>query len=271
MDAPIHANRIRAYFSSFCSWACKRSDMDWNPIKFVRKPVEESTRERTLSLSEIVEVWQAADELGYPFGLATQILILTAALREDVARMRGRDIAPGHVGHLLWSVGGYFHGESVEFAIPIAPLAQEVLLKATASRPMGYDLIFTTTGITPISGWGHAKTRLDQLIRSRRLAKGRKRFVEMPSWRLNDFRRSFFDLSVDMLYGDQDILSRCLHRMSDFTPRSRKDWALSSDMLEARTHALFDWAGLVERSLVEARRRKPVRSRPSSAAARPAH
>ena len=53
--------------------------------------------------------------------------------------------------------------------------------------------VFTTTGKTPISGWSHAKERLDELMISQ--LKGCRRDdgseeVELKPWRIHDLRRT---------------------------------------------------------------------------------
>ena len=44
----------------------------------------ETRRERVLNDDEIAAIWQAAGEIGYPFGHAVQMLILTGARREEI-------------------------------------------------------------------------------------------------------------------------------------------------------------------------------------------
>jgi hypothetical protein len=55
--------------------------------------------------------------------------------------------------------------------------------------PGNGDLIFSTTGTTPVSGWGRMKRRLDaamlDIARQERGAKG-----AIPAWRLHDLRRT---------------------------------------------------------------------------------
>jgi integrase len=57
--------------------------------------------------------------------------------------------------------------------VPLPPLARE-LIRSRVEQ--GY-LLFSTTGVTPVSGWTAIKQRLD-------------RAMKIPAWRLHDLRRT---------------------------------------------------------------------------------
>ena len=92
-DAPVHANRVRAYYSAFCAWGIENGHTNYNPTVDVGRTVQAPRTERTHSLSEIAEIWHAADTLGRPFGPAIQLLIVTAARRGNVDGMRKSEVA----------------------------------------------------------------------------------------------------------------------------------------------------------------------------------
>jgi integrase len=248
-DAPVHANRVRAYYSAFCAWAIEKGHTNYNPTVDLERSVEEPRRERTLSLAEIVEVWRAANELGYPFGLAIQLLILTAARRGHVDSMRRSEIGESDTGGRNWTLTNHRRGGSRQFTIPLSPLAQEILGRAVRASPPASDLVFTTTGSTPISGWSRAKRDLDEIMRSRRLRRGAEGNVGLPPWRLDDLRRSFIRVSLDHLDGDPEVLNRCLDLMTDVRERFDGLWFPFEDEIEPRRDALFAWAELVERAV----------------------
>jgi integrase len=56
----------------------------------------------------------------------------------------------------------------------LAPLAQQILAGVAGKG----ELVFTTTGKTPVSGWSKLKKRLDAAMGT------------VPPWRLHDVRRS---------------------------------------------------------------------------------
>jgi integrase len=244
--APVHANRMRAYYSAFCTWALEQDYTGYNPVVDVARLVDEAPRERTLSLSELVEIWQAAEELGRPFGPAIQLLILTAARRQDVAGMRRADLQPGDNGHLNWMVVMHKRGGSRPFMIPLSPLAQGIVERACRLSPPGSALVFTTTGSTPISGWSHAKRDLDEIICSRRSRAAVETQPEFSEWRFNDLRGSFVAVSERHLDGDSDILNRCLDRLTEVKGLIPRLLAQIDDQFELRRDALFAWAKLLE-------------------------
>ena len=84
--------------------------------------------------------------------------------------------------------------------VPLSPLALAALTPAIAGRPAldekagQVQLVITTTGFTPASGWSKAKARLDSLIamtRAQRAAEEGREPTAMEPWRLHDLRRSF--------------------------------------------------------------------------------
>jgi integrase len=247
VDAPVHANRIHAYCSALFGWACRNGFVDYNPFYYAFHAQKETPRERILNLNEIAEIWSAAEKLGWPFGPAIQILILTVARREQVGAMLKRDI--GKQRPESWSVLARNRGGRSRLKIPLSPPARRIIWGVWDKSPPDQNLIFTTTGSTPISGWSRAKRRLDAAILERRLATEGDRAIAMPSWRLNDLQRSFFDLSIQHLGEDPMVLGRCLNRMTEFkTPRQR-EWVLLDDMFELRQDVLVNWAALIEEAV----------------------
>jgi integrase len=264
--APVHANRTLAYFSAFCRWARERGYIDLNPTRWIRRPIEERRRTRTLSLTELVDIWRAADELAHPFGEAIQLLMLTAARREDVAGMRRADLARTASSQPVWLVHERTHRERRAFEIWLSDRAQALIRKVAAQAPKGSDLVFTTTGTTGISGWSKAKRRLDEIIAAKRSAEG-----GMPAWRLNDFRRSFIELSAERLGGDRETLLACTGRVSHFSTELAKEWLRTPHMIMLRAEAMFRWSALLESAVAAAEPRASVRSQPDQANDRPAH
>lgn len=62
--SPISANRQLAYASAFFNWCVAEEMIAANPAAGIKKPGRETHRDRYHSLSELREIWQAADTLG---------------------------------------------------------------------------------------------------------------------------------------------------------------------------------------------------------------
>jgi hypothetical protein len=249
-DAPVHANRARGYFSAMFAWARRQGYTDYNPAVDAQRPAEESRRNRSLSLSEIVDVWQAAEELGRPFGPAIRMMILTVARREDVAGMRKEDVVAGEKGYLNWTVMSHKRGGTRPFTIPLSISAEVIFDTESRSSPPASPLVFTTTGTTPISGWSRAKRHLDRIIQSRRFPANVTVSEPMPGWRFNDLRRSFLDLSLEHLGVDPLVAGLCLNRLSDIEGSAERRLAAEDDLFERRRDALYAWADLIEEHAV---------------------
>jgi integrase len=134
---------------------------------------------------------RACDELGEPFGAMLKLLLVTAARREEVARMTRAEISDDCA---TWSLAAGRTKNNRPHVVPLPPLAREIIggVRTIAGKP-GY--IFTTTGTTPVSGFSRVKTRLDKLMlkfaREEAAAAGRgSAEVTIPPWRLHDLRRT---------------------------------------------------------------------------------
>ena len=90
--APVMANKTLSVAKRLFTWCLERGLVETSPVAPVKAPNRERSRDRVLTPEELVEVWQAAEQLGYPFGPFYQILILTAQRRGEVAGMRWQDL-----------------------------------------------------------------------------------------------------------------------------------------------------------------------------------
>jgi integrase len=198
---PIAANRSLAILQSLLSWAVSRHYIDTSPAAGMENPNPERTRDRTLSDAELAALSPAFSALGYPFGDWAKLLLLTAARRDEAAKMRWADIEGLDGPEPVWRVrqkGGRLH------LIPLAPTAVALL----RSLPRSGEFVFSS-GLTrgkesatqaPISGYSDAKERLDALAArlaaerrlERPLAAGEKPAPadSLAPWRYHDLRRT---------------------------------------------------------------------------------
>ena len=84
--------------------------------------------------------------------------------------------------------------------VPLAAQAQQLISGLATLTEQPSDLIFTTTGYSPVSGWSKTKQRLDQAM-------------QVPPWRLHDLRRTtatgMADLGIDVV-----VIEACLNHIS---------------------------------------------------------
>ena len=168
---PIAARRLYAYLHRLFQWAISRGIIEINPMSGLDKPAAEVKRERVLSDSELVKVWNAADRLGWPYGPAFQMLILTGARREEIAQLKWSEIEDNTI-----RLSGARTKNGEPHNIPLSTAAWTVLDKVM--RIANSDFVFTFSGHVPISGWSNAKRDLDDFA------------VITDPWIIRDLRRT---------------------------------------------------------------------------------
>lgn len=172
--APMRANRALAAIKKLMSWCVDRGTIEVSPLAGLKPPTKENARDRVLTNVELLACWSGAEAEGYPFEQFTKLLILTGQRRGEVAGMRWSEI-DFNTG--TWTIPAKRAKNATSHTVPLAPLALDIL-KSTP-RFLGSDLVLTTNGTTPISGFGRLKQRLD-------LAVG----TDAEDWRFHDIRRT---------------------------------------------------------------------------------
>jgi integrase len=164
------ANRLLAVTRSFLNWCVEQERIETNPASMIKKPSPEISRERTLTDMELIAVWHAMEQMGWPFGHAMQLMLLTAQRRDEVAGMRWEHIDQERA---LWTITAEQNKSKRTTEVPLSGLAMAILRQV----PHTGEYVFSTTGKTPISGFSRAKIRCDR-------ASG------VNNWCLHDLRRT---------------------------------------------------------------------------------
>jgi len=216
------AGRTMAYGRACYRWAAKRGKVPGNPFADLPISAGATERDRVLSDDELAAVWDAAGRLEYPFGPYVRLLILTMARREEVAGMRWSEIAPDLS---RWTIPAARSKNGKPHDVHLAGVARDIL--AAVPRVDGQDLVFSTTGTTPISGISKMKARLDDA-------------AKVTDWRLHDLRRTgvsrlaamgFDSIVADMLLAHKPGKLRgvaAVYQRHDFAPeraRALEAWA----------------------------------------------
>lgn len=176
-DKAATARYLHACLRKLFRWAVSRGDLDHSPMSDMVAPAPVSARERVLSDAEIVTVWEAAADLGFPFGPAVRLLIATGQRREEVGGLSWDEVdGPAKT----WTIPAQRAKNGVAHIVPLNPAAAEELHRL---ERIGTRYVLSTTGRTPPSGWSKAKLRLDALVAEKL---GR---VPAP-WRIHDIRRT---------------------------------------------------------------------------------
>ena len=168
--APITANRLRAALRKLFNWAVATGRVDASPVSGIPRPARERPRDRVLSKEELGRVFAAAGKIAYPFGPFFKLLVLTAQRVQEVAGIRWSEIQGNE-----WIIPAERAKNGKAHVVHLNAPALTIL--STIPRHAGRDLVFTVTGVTPISGFSKAKARLDRL-------------AGVTGWRDHDIRRT---------------------------------------------------------------------------------
>jgi len=158
-SAPVSANRALAHLKHLMSWCVESGIVDASPIAGMKPRAKEQPRERVLLDGELSALWAACDDEGYPFGDCMKLLILSGQRRAEVAEMRWSEL---DLEKRLWTLPSKRAKNGKQHAVPITDAMFEVLRKTP--RFFNSDYVFTTTGKSPVSGFGRLKDRLDKAL-----------------------------------------------------------------------------------------------------------
>jgi integrase len=170
----ISANRTFAVVRKIFNWSVTRDLIVSSPCVGVRAPTPERPRDRVLDDPELRLVWEAADELGGPYGALIKLLILTGQRLSEVAKIRWIEL---DIEARLWSIPSERCKNGRAHSVFLSTPAVELL--RGLPRIAGSEFVLTTNGRVPAAGFGKHKRRLDALLPP-----------DMPHWVVHDIRRS---------------------------------------------------------------------------------
>jgi integrase len=229
--APIQANRLVAALRRFFGWAVERGLLDTSPMAALKPPSAEAHRDRVLSDEELRAIWLTADEIGYPFGRAVQLMILTGQRRSEVLEAEWREV---DLERGLWSIPRERTKNGSGHVVPLAPAAVD-LMRGLPRIGVSSPLLFTTNGNTAFSGVSKGVDRLSALA-----GKHLHPDYEFAHWRLHDLRRTFAT-GCARLGVPLHVVEKCLNHSSD-TFSGIVAVYQRHDFLEERRQALLVWS-----------------------------
>ena len=188
-DRPARRKEIHSLLRKLFNWATDRQDIDVSPLAGMKAPKAVPSRRRVLSDEEIVALWRATENSGWPWGPFVRMLILTMQRRQEVAEMDWSEI---DLNARRWTLPADRAKNDQEHVIPLTSLA---LAELQLLGPKRKGLVFTTTGTTPVSGFfkGRAALHKDMIayLKAKQIEEGGDPDqVEVPNWRLHDIRRT---------------------------------------------------------------------------------
>ena len=141
------------------------------------------------------EACAAFDQVGWPFGPFSKLLLLTGARRDEVASARWSEF---DLAAKAWTIPKERAKNGVAHEVPLSEAALRILgaLPRIEAGRRSAGLVFTTNGVTPVSGFSKAKTAIDAAILAARRERGVQlgrdpATVQAPEeWTFHDLRRT---------------------------------------------------------------------------------
>jgi integrase len=227
--APVGANRVFSAVRKLFNWAESRYGLDANPCHKVQRPTDESSRDRVLSDDELRLIWDAAGERGWPFGTILQLLILTGQRRDEVASMTWSEL---DFAAKVWKLPRGRVKNDKGHEVPLSALAVDII--RTVPKVAGADLLFTTTGKTPVSGFSKEKAALEKA-------------VGFNDWWLHDLRRTMAS-GMARLGIALPVIEKVLNHTSG-SFRGIVGVYQRHEYADEKRHALDTWAAHINRTM----------------------
>src|SRR5262249_42158193 len=152
-----HASHVLAYLRAMLNWAVREELVETSPAEGISDPDprkrEDRERDRWLDDAEVRLFWLACNRIGRPFGPLFQLLLLTAARRDEMAAARWGEF---DLDRRLWVLPRHRSKNGKAHLTHLSDPAMAIL----ESLPRICELLFSTTGRTPVSGFGRGRDRL---------------------------------------------------------------------------------------------------------------
>ena len=187
----VHANRVFSLVRKFLNWCVVDAEViDLSPAQGLKPPAMEMARDRVLTERELRWLWGATAEAGN-FGACVRLLLLTGQRRMEVGGMARSELEL-KTDPPTWTVPAQRTKNGRANIVPLTVTARKAIEAVPAI--VDSDLVFTTDGKVPSSGWSKSKVRLDGLMLAKANEEaekeGREPIIALQPWSLHDLRRT---------------------------------------------------------------------------------
>ncbi len=222
------ANRGLAAIKKLYSWCVDQGIVENSPVVGLKPPIREESRDRVLTDDEIIAFWKGCEAEGYPFEQFGKLLLLTGQRRQEIAAMRLSEL---DLNRGTFTLKADRTKNSTAHIVPLSGQALDIL--RSIPRFLGSDYVFTSTGRTPISGFGRFKDRLDTFVG-----------LEVEDWRFHDVRRTVAT-NMAILKVPPHIIEAVLNHKSGIVSGVASIYNRHA-YLDEKREALQTWADRVE-------------------------
>lgn len=211
--------------SGFFTYCLTHDYLESSPLATIPAPKPPKARERYLNGNEIKAVWQATEQLKYPWKQFYQLLLLTAQRRDEVATLEWSEL---DLARSTWTIPASKTKNGKEHIVHLTALALEILDTVPRSAS---SFVFSTNGKSPISGFSKARKLLPTFD---------------TAWVIHDLRRTFAS-KVAELGVLPDVADRVLNHVSG-TRSGVKGVYQRYEFIKERKEALEKWSDFISTS-----------------------
>lgn len=230
------AREMSKALSGMFRWLAGRRRVSSNPFAGAGSPMPSDERRRVLSADELKKVWDACAKVPSPFGALVRVLILTGQRRSEVAGMARSELNGGET----WTLPPERTKNKQRHVVHLSDDARSIIEDLPVVGDAG--LVFTTNGVTPVSGFGKVKATLDEVC-------------GVDDWRLHDLRRTMATMMAEDLGIEPHVIEAVLNHQGH---RSGVAGVYNRATYDRQKRAALDaWAGRV-REIVGGKRASNV-------------
>jgi integrase len=185
-DFPAAANNVYAISRVIFNWAVSRDYLAKSPLAGRKPPAKMVSRDHYLTEAEIIAFWEAAADIGGPFGNFYKVALLTGQRRNEVAGMEWAEL---DFDKGIWTIPAWRMKKDRKHIVPLAPFTIRIL-KAMDKKKVNKKYVFAIKAdAKPIQGWSVSKRQIDGLMELN-LKRDYGPDMELQPWRIHDCRRS---------------------------------------------------------------------------------
>ena len=244
------ANKTLVVLRQVFNWAYDHDKIESVPTDRIKPPGAESSRDRVMSASELVAIWNACYGSGrghggrdsHVYGDIVRVLMLTGQRRNEVAQMQWSEI---DFDRRLWSLPAARSKNALPHLVPLSSPVLAILKRQQAQRVEWEEpcpWVFTSNGETPFSGWSQSKRRLDERC-------------GVAYWRIHDLRRTLVTGMNEELRISPHVVESVVNHVSGTARRGAAGVYNRALYIDERRRALERWSRYVLQQVAKARQR----------------
>lgn len=184
------ANKAHKWLRKMLGYAVNRGDLETSPMEGMSPPHQEGHRDRVLRGQELALVWRAAADIGEPWASFVHLLVLLGQRLREVAGMAWEEL---DLENEVWVIPGSRTKNKRDHLVPLPAPALQIIERMRLEVARVDGPVFTTNGVTPISGFSKLKHSLDQKIQDYVEALARESALKpkaLDAWVFHDLRRT---------------------------------------------------------------------------------